>query len=336
MSGEEAVVFFEAEPWEREYFSQRLPAGSVRFVEGPLNEQTVEQAAGASVVSVFIHSQVTPAVLEQLPELRFITTRSTGYDHIALDACRARGIAVSNVPRYGENTVAEHTFGLILALSRKLLEASRRTREGNVSLEGLRGFDLKDKTLGVVGAGSIGLHVIRIGRAFGMEVLAFDVSPHPLLAEVLGFEYVPLDDLLRRSDVVTLHVPATPATHHLMDAPRFALMKPGSLLMNTARGAVVDTEALMQALDRGLLAGAGLDVIEGEELLADERQLLAAPAAEEKLRAVLRHHALLRYPNVVITPHMAFYSWEALQRIADTTLDNIQAFRAATVQNRVA
>ncbi|MCX6020927.1 MAG: hydroxyacid dehydrogenase [Chloroflexi bacterium] len=326
-----AIAFFETEPWERAYFEQHFAGRSALFSDGPLDAATAA-VSGAQVASVFIHSPVGAAELDALPSLRCIVTRSTGYDHIDLDECNRRGIVVCNVPSYGENTVAEHTFGLMLALSRKVLEGAERARAGNASLEGLMGFDLRGRTLGVIGAGAIGLHVIRIGRAFGMEVLAYDVRPLPLLAEVLGFRYAPLDEVIADADVVSLHVPSVPATLHLMNRARFALMKPGSLLINTARGAVVDTEALMWALDQGILAGAGLDVIEGEELLGEERQLLDMPAAEDKLRAVLRQHDLLRRPNVVITPHTALYS---LQRIADITVANIEAFLNGQPQNVV-
>jgi D-lactate dehydrogenase len=245
---------------------------------------------------------------------------------VDLATCRARGIAVSNVPTYGENTVAEHTFGLILALSRKIHQAYVRTVRGDFSLAGLRGFDLKGRTLGVVGTGNIGLHAIRIGRGFGMDVLAYDVREQHLLAEVLGFRYVALDELIARADIVSLHVPHLPATHHLINRERLARMKRGSLLINTARGGVVDTEALLWALDEGILAGAGLDVIEGEELIGEERLLLRQGAAPEQLQAAIRGHLLLQRDNVIFTPHIAFNSEEALQRILDTTVENVRAF----------
>ena len=225
------------------------------------------------------------------------------------------GIAVSNVPVYGENTVAEHTFSLILALSRRLAVALRRTEHGDFSLRDLMGSDLRSKTLGVVGAGSIGLHVIRIGRAFGMEVLANDAHPQHLLAEVLGFRYVPLEELLTQSDVVTLHVPYRTETHHLIDRERLMMLKPGALIVNTARGALIDTVALLEALDSGLAGGAGLDVIEGEEQLMEERQMFHMPDTEEQLRHLLTGHVLAKHENVILTPHMAWYSKEALERI---------------------
>ena len=300
-----------------------------------MSEQTAAQVQDVPIISTFIRSPLSRAVLDHLPKLRFIATRSTGYDQIDVAAVKVRGVVVSDVPRYGANTVAEYTFGLMLCLSRKIIQAYERALHGQVSLDGLEGFDLNGKTLGVIGTGSIGVHVVRIARGVGMDVLAYDVKPQPLVAEVLGFAYVPLVDLLRRSDVVSLHVPATPQTHHLMNRERFGLMKHGSSLINTARGDLVDAAALAWALDEGILAGAGLDVVEGEELVAEQERLLATPGAEEKLRTLLRHHVLLRRENGIITPHAAFYSREALQRILDTTISNIRCFLAGQPENVV-
>ncbi|MBI3966933.1 MAG: hydroxyacid dehydrogenase [Chloroflexi bacterium] len=326
------VAFYEVEDWERAHYTSAFPTARLTFSAEPF---ALGVADDASVVSIFVHSQLTADRLGALPELRLIATRSTGFDHVDLNHCRGRGIQVANVPRYGENTVAEHTFALILGLSRNLHRAYVRTTRGDFSLEGLRGFDLKDKTLGVVGAGSIGLHVIRIAKGFGMRVLAFDARPQPLIAEVLGFEYGELDRVLHEADVVTLHVPYHPATHHLLDRDRLALMKRGAVLVNTARGAVVDTDALIEALDSGHLAGAGLDVFEGEDLIHEELQLIKTPGTEEKLRMLLRQQLLLRRENVIVTPHIAFNSREALQRIVDTTIENIRSFLDGRPQNLV-
>lgn len=329
------VAFFEIEEWERQRFQEELPGHELRFYHEALDDETAPHAAEAQAVSVFIHSRVGREVLASLPKLEFIATRSTGYDHIDLTACAERGIAVANVPFYGENTVAEHTFGLILTLSRNIQKAYLRTSRGDFDLRGLEGFDLKGKTLGVIGAGSIGLHVIRIAKGFGMNVLAFDINQNHLLAEVLGFAYVSMDELLARSDVISLHAPFTPATYHLINRQTLAKVKPGALLVNTARGGLVDTDALLWALDEGILAGVGLDVLEGEEYTSEERELLTQPQAEDKLRMLVRQHLLLRRDNVVITPHIAFYSREALERIVDTTAANIRQYAAGQPQNLV-
>ena len=331
------AVVFEVAPWERRVLKrtlvqQRLP---VRFSPDPLTEETWRLAAGAELVSVFIYSPLTAKLLRRLPHLRFIATRSTGFDHIDLTTCRQHRIAVSNVPSYGENTVAEHTFALILALSRNIHKAYVKTIKGDFSLQGLQGFDLKGKTLGVVGGGHIGLHVIKMAKGFGMEVLVSDVRKNVFLSEVLDFRYVPLETLLRHADIVSLHVPYMPSTHHVMDRETFRLMKRGALFINTARGGLVDTDALVWALDEGIVGGAGLDVLEGEELVKEERQLLSQDFSKEKLTTALKNHILLHRENVVITPHIAFDSREALQRILETTVGNIASFLSGTPVNLV-
>lgn len=335
------VVFFDLEEWQPEYLRagmQQLGIAelvSPEFLQGHLDPDQCAQFDDAEAIVVFIWTRVSRAVVEALPRLRLVLTMSTGFDHIDLEACRERGITVCNVPHYGENTVAEHTFALILSLSRKLHAAYFQGLRGEYNIRTLRGFDLYGKTLGVIGAGNIGLHVIRIARGFGMRVLAYDIRPYPLLAEVLGFTYTDLDTLLRESDIVSLHVPATPETYHLINRETLSKMKRGALLINTARGSVVDTEALLWALEEGILAGAGLDVIEGEEFIKEESALLRMPVAEETLRRIVQAHMLLRRENVVFTPHIAFNSREAVQRILDTTLENLKAYLEGRPKNVV-
>lgn len=334
----ERVMFFEIGPWEE----AGLPVGTCDLlgVEAPavrekLQDVPDDMVADLTVASVFIGSRIDAEQLQRMPRLKLVCTRSTGYNHIDLDACRERGVTVCNVPAYGEHTVAEHTFGLMLALSRKLIKAYERTRRGDFSLDGLLGFDLLDKTLGVVGAGAIGLRVIRIGVAVGMRVLAYDVKPHQLLAEVLGFEYCDLDRLLAESDIVSLHVPLLPATRHMINRETIAKMKRGALLINTARGELVDTDALLEALSSGHLGGAGLDVIEGEERIGDEAQMALRGAPREDLALAVERYALLSRDDVVITPHMAFYSREALERLMAVTCENITDFLRGEPQNVV-
>src|SRR5438552_4003173 len=211
-NGPMKIVFLELHDWEEAYLRKRLNGAFIAYRE-VLDDSHLAQIADAEAVSPFIYSKFTAERLTKLPALKLVTTRSTGFDHIDVAECGRRGVTVCNVPFYGENTVAEHTFALILALSRKVHEAFVRVRAGNFSLDGLRGFDLKDKTIGVVGAGHIGLHVIRIARGFGMNVLAFDVRRDNFLSEVLGFEYADLDSLLGRSDIISLHAPDRAHTH---------------------------------------------------------------------------------------------------------------------------
>ncbi len=328
------ITFFELEPWEKRFVRRRLQTHQLKLYPQPLEPDSLAEIKDTQVLSPFIYSTINRTVLEGLPDLKMIATRSTGFDHIDVNECRRRGILVCNVPYYAENTVAEHTFALILSLSRNLHKATVKRLTGDYSVQGLRGFDLKGKVLGVVGTGRIGLHVIRIARGFGMDVLAFDVHPSSILAEVLGFSYVPLEQLLSESDIVSLHVPYNEHTHHLINKSRLKLMRKGSYLINTARGAIVDTEALIGALD-GDLAGAGLDVLEGEEFIKEETAVLYESNKPEILAVIGKNDILLRKPNVVYTPHIAFNSQEAVERILETTLRNIEAFASGEVSNAV-
>jgi len=330
------VSFYELEDWELETLGKtRFEGHTLELSAEPMSARGLARDGDADVVSTFIHSTLDRATLERLPKLKFIATRSTGFDHIDLAFCRERGIPVANVPSYGENTVAEHTFALILALSRNIHKAFVHTLARDIPFQALRGFDLAGKTLGVVGAGRIGLHAIKIAKGFGMQVVAYDLRRESLLAEVLNFRYVSLDELLAASDIISLHCPYTPRTHHLLNLENIRKVKRGALLVNTARGGLVDPAALTQALDEGILAGAALDVLEGEELLKDERQILEQPLAQDKLRMLLLNHSLLNRDNVVITPHIAFNSREAVERILSTTVENIRAFLAGSPQNVV-
>jgi D-lactate dehydrogenase len=329
------IAFFEVQDWEEEYLKKKLSGHILKFSNGKLSLETAQQIKDSDAISVFIYSKIDEPIIREIPNLKLITTRSTGFDHIDLEICNKQGITVCNVPSYGENTVAEHTFALILSLSRNICKSSIRRFEQDFSIEGLEGFDLKGKTIGVIGTGQIGLHVIRIAKGFGMNVVAYDVRQSKILSEVLGFEYVSLEDLLARSDVITLHVPYIKATHHLMNKDTFKLVKKGAILINTARGSIVDTEALIEALDQKILSGAGLDVFEGEEVIKEEKQLLHDPKNLEMLTSLVKDHILLSKDNVVFTPHIAFYSKEALERILETTIENIVAFVSGKPQNVV-
>lgn len=332
------ISLFEIEAHERAAFDRLRSAHTLRICAEPLGAGNVAAHADAEILSPFIYSDLHAGLLAQLPALKLIATRSTGYDHIDTAYCARHGIAVANVPVYGDSTVAEHVFALLLSLSHRIPEAVAAARSGNFSPRGLEGFDLDGKTLGVVGTGRIGQHVIRIARGFGMPVLASDARPDDGLAQRLGFRYVALDVLLAESDVVTLHVPATPATHHLLSAAQFARMKPGAVLINTARGSIVEPGALIEALVSGRLAGAGLDVLPDEPAIREEAQLVSSIFADRSsvdLRGLVADHLLLRLPNVVVTPHSGFNTREALARIVDTTLDNIEAFIAGRSLNRV-
>jgi len=327
------IVIFEAEDWERDAVAGLGRDHTVTCV----TEVAGAGLPDAEVISTFIDSRLDAATLAAFPKLRLIATRSTGYDHVDLDYCRAHGITVCNVPDYGDPTVAEHAFALLLALARKIAQAVERTRRGDFSQDGLRGFDLGGKTLGVVGTGQIGRRMIRIARGFDMDVIAFDIKPDAEAARALGFRYVPLDTLIASCDVLTLHIPGGPATEGLIGGAQFAAMKPSAVIVNTARGGVVDAEALLNALLTGQIAGAALDVLNQEPWLRDEAQIFrsATPPAPEGLRALVASHALLKLPNVIVTPHVAYDTREAVARIMSVTLSNIEAFAAGAPRNVV-
>lgn len=330
------IAIFDVESWERETFEPLQDDHEIVFEEGQLDADAADRHSDADIVSAFIYSDFSREVLRRFDSLRFIATRSTGVDHIDMDWCGDNDIGVANVPSYGENTVAEHVFALLLAISRNIVDAADRTRRGDFTQGGLRGFDLKGRTMGVVGTGDIGEHTARIARGFGMDVLAFDVKPRDAIAREIGFDYVGMEELLGRSDVITLHVPANDKTRHLIDAEAFARMKDGAILINTARGSIVETEALLEALASGRLRAAGLDVLPEEPAVREEAELLRSYFnRDHRLDTLLADHILLRMRNVVITPHTAFNTREAVQRILDTTLRNIEGYIAGEPKNRV-
>lgn len=327
------IAVFEAEPRETEIFQSMKPQPV--FVAEALRAENAARYGDAEIISTFIYSQLDAGVLAQLKALKLIATRSTGYDHIDTGYCRDHGIAVCNVPTYGENTVAEHTFALLLALTHRLPEAIERARSGHFTPEGLQGIDLAGKTMGVIGTGNIGRHVIRIAKGFAMNVLAHDLKPKPEFAVAAGFRYVEMEELLGGSDVISLHVPG--GAKPLLGREQFARMKRGAIVINTARGGLIDTMALIEALQSGRLAGAGLDVLPDEPLIREEAELISSIyEGKRDLRNLVADHILLHMPNVIVTPHSAFNTREAIARIVTTTRHNIEAFIAGAPQNRVA
>ncbi|MFA6307436.1 MAG: hydroxyacid dehydrogenase [Patescibacteria group bacterium] len=327
------VAFFEVEQWEKEYLQKALKGFKLYFFDNVIDKKNLKYIEDVDVLSPFIYSKVSKAVMEELPNLKLISTRSTGFDHIDLKAAKQAGVKVANVPSYGANTVAEHTFALILSLSRKIHQSYERTSRGNFSLDGLRGFDLRDKTIGIVGTGHIGQHVIRIAKGFGMHVLAYDVKRDAKLAKRLGFKYATLDVLLKKSDIISLHAPYNKATHHLINRKNIKLIKSEAMIINTARGGLIDTTALVDGLRSGKLAGIGLDVLEEEKYILKEEAELLSPhfASKSKeninnyLQTIVEGHMLLISDKVIVTPHNAFNSQEALERILDTTIENVMA-----------
>lgn len=313
------VAFFSTKPYDREFFetANAVFSHELVFFEPRLTTETAALAIGFPVVCAFVHDQLNAAVLHKLAQggTRLVALRSAGFNNVDLLAARDLNVAVVRVPAYSPNAVAEHTIGLILMLDRKLYRAYHRVREGNFALESLLGFDLNRRTAGVVGTGAIGAIVVRVLAAFGCRVLAFDPYPNAE-CEAMGARYVSLDDLLAESEIVTLHCPLTPATHHLIDAAALDRMKPGVMLINTGRGALIDTRAIIDALKSEKIGYLGLDVYEEEETLFF-RDLSNQVITDDVFTR------LLTFPNVVITAHQAFFTREALDNIARTTLANI-------------
>jgi len=322
------IGFFGREDFEKEIITEELKGHELFFSDEQIDEGNLPEKNDFEILSIFVNSQIGAKEIAHFPNLKFINTGSTGFDHIDTEAANAAGVLASSVPGYGENTVAEFTFGLILSLARKIYPAIDRIKEtGSFSLDGLRGIELKGKTIGIVGTGRIGKQVAQIAKAFEMNIIATDPYPDKKFRKKIGLEYVELNELLGKSDFITLHVPYNEGTHHLINKENIGIIKKGAYLVNTARGAIVETEALVNALQKNILAGAGLDVLEEEGEIKDELNFLAsAHPQEDVLKNVLYNHALMDMPNVLITPHNAFNSKEALMEILDTTLDNIKAF----------
>jgi len=331
------IVVFEAEDWEVEACGRLLTHHTLRRTDAALAAANAPAFADAEIVSTFVDSRLDAETLSALPRLRLVATRSTGFDHIDLAYCRSHGIAVSNVPSYGDVTVAEHVFALLLALARNLVPTVEGARAGRFDQSALRGIDLYGKTIGVIGTGRIGRHVIHIARGFGMRVLATDLRPDAQFARDESFAYVELGDLLAEADVISINVPADTTTQGLLGDAELSRMKPGAILINTARGNVVDVDALVRAVTSGRLRGAGLDVLPQEPLMRDEAEVFRTSTSDPaSVRQLLANHVLMTAPNVIVTPHVAYNTVEARRRIIDTTIANIEAFIEGRPANLVA
>lgn len=323
----------------RQQLSSALPEAQLIFAD-----RLASVPESARFLSISLQERIDRIFLDAHPHLEMITTRSTSLDHIDLEACQELDITVSNVKDYGENTVAEHTFALILALTRKLRRCYDSVHQGRVRPEELRGMDLFRKTIGVLGCGRVGLHVIRLAQGFRMRILGYDSNPQPFHTELLDFQYADLDTVLAESDIISLHLPLNPQTRHLINETTLAKCRPGVLLINTARGGLIELGAIEAGLRTGQIGGLGLDVLEDESVFhAKASKILGQqivqrlrvateerggqPATRlEEIRGVIRHHQILQHPNVIFTPHIAYNSTEATRRICELTARNLQEF----------
>ncbi|MBB34483.1 MAG: hydroxyacid dehydrogenase [Hirschia sp.] len=317
------ISVFSTKPYDRQFLTDANGGAGheLTFLEPRLSVETAPLAAGADAVCVFVNDVVDRPVLEKLGQqgVRLVALRCAGFNNVDLAAARDLGISVCRVPAYSPHSVAEHTLALILSLNRNIHRAYNRVREGNFALDGLLGFDLHGKTVGVVGTGKIGATVLEILKGFGCVLKAYDVAPDPDCV-AMGVAYVSLEEVFAVSDVVTLHCPLTPDTHHMVDEALLARARTGLMLINTGRGALIDTRAVIGALKSGHLGSLGIDVYE------EEAELFFEDLSNFVLRDDL-FARLLTFPNVLITGHQAFFTREALSGIAETMIANVTAFQ---------
>lgn len=320
------TAVFSSRPYDRAFLDDANAAAAagheLTYFEVRLNCDTAALAAGHQAVCVFVNDRLDRNTLRRLAGegITLVALRSAGFNNVDLAAAKEFGLTVARVPAYSPDSVAEHTVALILCLNRKIHKAYARVREGNFALDGLLGFDLRGRTVGIVGTGKIGLCFARVMRGFGCHIRAFDPQPDPDL-QALGGSYVDLPELLASADILSLHCPLNPTTHHLIDARAIEQMKPGAMLINTSRGAVVDARALIKGLKSGRIGSVGLDVYEEEGDLFFEN--LSDKMIQDDVFA-----RLLTFPNVLITGHQAFFTHEAMTAIAETTIGNISNFEA--------
>ncbi len=317
------IAVFSSKPYDQRYLGAAADGTphQLDFFEAELNCDVATLAAGHEAVCVFVHDEVSGEVLRQLAEggTRLVALRAAGFNNVDLEVARDVGIKVCRVPAYSPYAVAEHAVALILSLVRRTPRAYNRVRDGNFALDGLLGYDIHGKTVGVVGTGRIGTVFAGIMRGFGCELLAYDPFPNEAMKE-LGAEYVELPELLAGSDIIALHAPLTAETHHLVNAETLSLVKPGVTIVNTSRGGLIDTEAAIDALKDGRLGYLGLDVYEEEHAVGFFEDQSASIIQDDTFAR------LLTFPNVLITAHQAFFTAEALANIAETTIANVTAF----------
>lgn len=335
------IVFFDIKEFEEKYLLEHKIENCEYIFKNDTFHDYLEsddpEIMDADIISVFTSSRVSDSLIAKFPNLKLITTRSTGYNNVVVDYCASKNIPVVNVPKYGDITVAEFAFGLLLNVIRKINIVYEKLKTGSIDIKGAVGHDLCGKTIGIIGTGAIGRHFMKIARGFGMNIIAYDPFPKKEMESLLGMKYVELDELFRQSDIISVHCPATKETHHLVNEDAFNKMKKGVVLINTARGEIVDTEALYNALKNDIVSGAGLDVLECENLIMQEDKFLTKIDCIDKecLARTLINNKLVNMPNVIVTPHVAFDSYEAIQRILDTTINNINGFLSGNIINKV-
>lgn len=332
------ITIYDASSADEQSLSEKLKSADHHWVykNEPISEDNL--LPESEVISIFVTSEVTANIMEKLPKLRLVACRSTGFNNVDIKYCENKGITVVNVPSYGEHTVAEYTVGLMLSLTRKLLSASLAVSRGSFSQHDLMGIDLYGKTLGIIGAGKIGQNVASIAKGFGMDVIAYDPYPSEEAAEKLGYKYVELNELLEASDVITIHSPYVGTNKHLINSEAISRMKDGVLIVNTSRGELIDTKAILAALDNKKIGGIALDVFEGEKIITVDEELMLLRKDNlpgELLEQSIELLALEKMSNVILSPHNAYNTEEAIERINATTANNIIDFLSGNAPNAV-
>jgi len=322
------VYFFGVESWEKLHIERMIKELNLnidyKLYETALNEVDINEIKDAEILNVFIYSEIDKKVIDSLPNLKMIITRSASYDHIDVEYAKQKGIVVSHIPDYGNNTVAEFVFAMILALARKLKPLIEKIHKHEFDRYSLLGMDLMGKTIGLVGAGNIGSHIARIAHGFGMNILAYDKNKREDLVQKYGVKYVGLEDLLREADIISVQLPYNKSTKYLINRFNIKLTKMKAMLINVSRGQVVELEAIVEALKEGRLAGGvAIDTIEDE---LQEEELRKKDITPVKLKKLVEEFYVLNEDNVILSPHLAYYTKDALERLIDLSLEEIKRF----------
>lgn len=323
--------FYSVPPTMKKYLRGEMKGYKITIHDEQVKPNNLDPKT--DVLAVFVDSKVDKAVFDKLENLKQVVTMSTGYDHIDLDEAKKRNIPVCNVPTYGDNTVAQYALTFILTMTRKFYKSIKRVKEGFYNYDALEGLDLKDKTIGIVGTGHIGIHLVDMLEGFESTVIAYDKFPNKKLESEHNFKYVSFDKLLKTSDIISLHIPLFPATHHMISTKEIKKMKKGVYLINTARGALIDPKALLKGLNSGKVAGAGMDVLEEEDFIAHPEKLKSKATTKKQKDLAKINEAIIDHDHTIITPHNAFNSAGALKRIMDTTVENIKSNVVGKVTN---
>lgn len=333
------IIYFDVEEYEKEFLIKSNEGKfDYRLIESPLNNllKIEDDLKNAEIISVFTTSRVTKEVLEKFPNLNLIALRSVGFNHIDLDYCNDHNIVVENTPNYGNKSVAEFAIGLMLDVCRKITNAYAKYKEMQIFPQCLVGEELGGKTVGVIGLGAIGSEFARLAHGLDMNILGYDLYQNEELIKKYDVKYTSFDELLAESDFISLHTPLTKENYHMFDEAAFKKMKSSAILINTARGELIDTQALYNALSQKSIKGAGLDVLESEETISDPDYLVDINRLNKfTLKQTILNTRLLQLDNVIITPHIAYNTTEAINRILQTTMNNINSFIEGVVDNNI-